>query len=464
MKQATVCGIAMLFAMGGHVWAAVQVFEITADGVKCQFPDVSGRWVVWQDERNGSYTPDIYGYDLQTGQEFAVCTAPGEQRRPAVSGDLIVWQDKRSGKFEIYGYDLAADDPNTMEFVICPAEYSQEFPAVSGRRVVWGTRRESTKLDLYGADLQQGLVFEIASHPTASLMQPDIDGDWVVWYDNRSGIDQVYGCRLEFPIPEGGFEVICLCPSPYAQMFPAISGDTVVWHQKNDLGGTDIVGCHLQTGQSFTVFEGGKASNPAISDTLVVWQDNRNDIIKSDIFGCDLAGGGVFEISATVAQQRWPAVSGRQVVWEQDGQIWGAQVLEPTILTILSPEAGQMVLAGSVHPIRWQTEGPALEQVKLEFSPDDGANWHVIEPNVPDTGAYLWQIPEVDSSVCRVRVSDVEPSGAGGTSGMFVIFACDPALTADVNGDCRVDIADFAVFAEQWMQCGNRYNPDWCRQ
>lgn len=31
---------------------------------------------------------------------------------------------------------------------------------------------------------------------------------------------------------------------------------------------------------------------------------------------------------------------------------------------------------------------------------------------------------------------------------------CDPALTADLNGDCWIDIADLAILASQWLDCG----------
>jgi len=34
-----------------------------------------------------------------------------------------------------------------------------------------------------------------------------------------------------------------------------------------------------------------------------------------------------------------------------------------------------------------------------------------------------------------------------------VLPLCDPALTADITGDCSVDLADLAVLASQWLQC-----------
>jgi uncharacterized repeat protein (TIGR03803 family) len=51
-------------------------------------------------------------------------------------------------------------------------------------------------------------------------------------------------------------------------------------------------------------------------------------------------------------------------------------------------------------------------------------------------------------------------TGEGGNSGNGVIFAIDVPVTcvnppaADLNGDCKVDFQDFAIMANQWLECG----------
>jgi len=43
--------------------------------------------VVWTDHRRGVDDADIYGYDLRTGEERAVCRDPGTQRNPLLPSD-----------------------------------------------------------------------------------------------------------------------------------------------------------------------------------------------------------------------------------------------------------------------------------------------------------------------------------------------------------------------------------------
>ncbi|MDD3247917.1 MAG: hypothetical protein PHF18_13885 [Methanosarcina sp.] len=73
-------------------------------------PFISGRNVVWADDRNcvpgNSGNSDIYIYDIITGTEKQVCTAEGDQENPCIMNDKIVWQDSRNGKWNIYLFTL----------------------------------------------------------------------------------------------------------------------------------------------------------------------------------------------------------------------------------------------------------------------------------------------------------------------------------------------------------------------
>ena len=90
-------------------------------------PAVSGSWVVWSDNRNGDY--DIYAYDLSSGQELAVCTAPGDQLTPVVSGDLVAWVDKRNFLTEIYAARLpSAGEPQPAQIVPAPIPTPTPLP------------------------------------------------------------------------------------------------------------------------------------------------------------------------------------------------------------------------------------------------------------------------------------------------------------------------------------------------
>ena len=88
----------------------------------------------------------------------------------------------------------------------------------------------------------------------------------------------------------------------------------------------------------------------------------------------------------------------------------------------------------------------------------------MIDANVANTGTFDWNpLPIVDSNQCLVRISDKDEPGTSDTSdNTFTIFECDPNLTADMTGDCFVDMEDFAELSAQWLNCGNPYDPNWC--
>lgn len=55
-------------------------------------PQVGRGAIFWQDARNAASTGiDIYGYDWQTGREFVVTGAPGDQIKLRVCDDLVTW-------------------------------------------------------------------------------------------------------------------------------------------------------------------------------------------------------------------------------------------------------------------------------------------------------------------------------------------------------------------------------------
>jgi hypothetical protein len=106
--------------------------------------------VVWEDQRNGEY--DIYGYDLESQTEFAVCTDAGETyMMPAISGNIVVWSHMRPGETydldDIYGYDLQA---GTGFSISRPT--AQFEPAVSGNILVWA-EYHPYEMGIYGFSL-----------------------------------------------------------------------------------------------------------------------------------------------------------------------------------------------------------------------------------------------------------------------------------------------------------------------
>ena len=130
--------------------------------------------------------------------------------------------------------------------------------------------------------------------------------------------------------------------------------------------------------------------------------------------------------------------------------LWRYRV-SPNIV-ILHPAAGEQVPAGQPYTIRWKTiEGAQATRLLIEYSLDDGGGWFAVG-ETDNTGAYVWSTPAVNSHACLVRITGVgNPKVYDTTDGTFSISKCPTRLAADLNGDCRVDFADLAMLAAEWL-------------
>jgi hypothetical protein len=93
-------------------------------------------------------------------------------------------------------------------------------------------------------------------------------------------------------------------------------------------------------------------------------------------------------------------------------------------ITILIPKANDMVQAGSSYEIQWKVEVSDAEfgaVVTVEFSKDGGKSWDMVEDNIAYAGKYLWKVPKIDSTQCKIRVFSQRRPEYRGTSGLFAV-------------------------------------------
>lgn len=98
-------------------------------------------------------------------------------------------------------------------------------------------------------------------------------------------------------------------------------------------------------------------------------------------------------------------------------------------LGLISPNGGETFRAGYPHSIRWlETQ---VDSVKLEYTSDNGATWNLIYPNVnANSGTYQWMVPNINSSECRVRLSNTaNPSLYVVSDTLFTIAPFQISLT-----------------------------------
>ena len=93
-------------------------------------------------------------------------------------------------------------------------------------------------------------------------------------------------------------------------------------------------------------------------------------------------------------------------------------------VTILSPKANDVAKAGDSFEVLWKAEPAESEfgvMVTVEFSKDGGKSWQNVEENVPNSGKYMWKVPKVDSTQCKVRIFSQFRPKYRGTSEVFSV-------------------------------------------
>jgi len=127
---------------------------------------------------------------------------------------------------------------------------------------------------------------------------------------------------------------------------------------------------------------------------------------------------------------------------------------------VLSPNGGENLVTASSYNITWKTQEPAeLDTVTIDYSSDNGLNWHAVD-TVVNTGSYTWNpLGIADSNQCLIRIGDPEMLLLSDISDeTFTIFHCQKQLRGDLNGDCYVNFLDIAILMNNWLECGNPFD------
>jgi len=90
------------------------------------------------------------------------------------------------------------------------------------------------------------------------------------------------------------------------------------------------------------------------------------------------------------------------------------------VVTVASPNGGEMWEPESMHQIIWSSFGTSGD-VQISYSIDNGAEWTEIAVSTPDDGIFEWTTPEIRSSACLVRINDTDGNPADRSNSVFTI-------------------------------------------
>jgi hypothetical protein len=108
-------------------------------------------------------------------------------------------------------------------------------------------------------------------------------------------------------------------------------------------------------------------------------------------------------------------------------------------LVLTSPLGGETWVSGTTNQITW--ESTEINNVMLEYTPDNGENWITIISNTSaSSGSYNWEVPKTPGYKCKVRISDVDTPEINDISNEFFTISGTGIFVVAPNGGEVFDV------------------------
>ncbi|MGB1242743.1 MAG: M4 family metallopeptidase, partial [Chitinophagales bacterium] len=155
------------------------------------------------------------------------------------------------------------------------------------------------------------------------------------------------------------------------------------------------------------------------------YADARNGSVLAVI---DLYGASSIEAQAVI--DAWCAVGVGNT---------NCTILEAT-LTLDSPNGGENWSAGDTEIITWTNEG-VIENIRIEYSLNEGNTWEEIISSTPNDGSFEWQIPtSLSTNLAQIRIASTNDFTLKDESdAVFSIEACD------VSASFTTEASDYTI-------------------
>jgi len=123
-------------------------------------------------------------------------------------------------------------------------------------------------------------------------------------------------------------------------------------------------------------------------------------------------------------------------------------------ITVISPNGGEEYLTGSQTEIRWNSSS-TVQTVGIDYSYDQGSNWHEIINSTTSDGYYTWQLPSISSTDYLVRIKDKNSSTSDQSNNTFSIIqnTISSLILLSPNGGEILRVDDYIDIS--WQSEGN---------
>lgn len=307
---ALIISLVILFLPGiAGASTSVNLFQITTDGSQQKDAFVFKDLVAYTNF-GGSQGIDIWGYDLNNGNNFPIIERPGQQFLTGLFGNLLVYEDVDDSS----NYDVRLHNFRTgKDELVAGDEGAQTSGVTNGKYVIYINGGACGTLHAYNIRKKTtSQISNTACHPVR------VSGGIVVWSYAAPGGTNVYGYNLD---KEESFDI---ATDADFQEVPNIFGNNVVWHHyiTGAYGDYEAIKMKsLRTGEVKTLYETNTDSlgSSAISNRYVVWSQSPSQHVNK-VMGADLKTGEVFEVQSAGNHQNSHTTPS---IW-RDTAAWGS--------------------------------------------------------------------------------------------------------------------------------------------
>ncbi len=146
-------------------------------------------------------------------------------------------------------------------------------------------------------------------------------------------------------------------------------------------------------------------STGTVNNVMIEYSTNRGASWTAIIESIPNTGTYTWTVPDTPADECLVQISALDADKDPSDQSDALFSIISTSLDMTTPNGGEILQPGENFLITWENDAK-IENVKLEYSPDNGSTYFTINDRIPDNGCYEWQVPHHISSNCLVRVSN----------------------------------------------------------
>jgi beta propeller repeat protein len=294
------------------------------------------------------------------------------QEEAHAAGRWVVWQDQRDGNWDIYAMDL--NDETETAVVVRNNAYHQERPRTDGTIVVWEDRQADGTWDVWARALGTAdAAFAVTATPDSNDRKPAVCWPWVVYQTKPVSTPSAPWQLKAYNLITHTSETVDATVQD--QVDPWIHNQRIVWQDFRDVGPGEIYFKDLKTGDVSRITHSAAGQYfPVIHGQWIVWADNRGS--QLDLYGYNLLRGAEVQLTDTPEDETHPRINGRWVVYSEDSLGEGQPNLR--MLSLSSFASIQLTNMDS------EKEGPSMASGKLTWTDDASGVKQIRIGTLPD--------------------------------------------------------------------------------